>query len=247
MTLISFIKATIYSKIHLLKNQKMKTIKTFGLFVFLISLLITFAIPFQSCKPDDDDQKEEECDSCIIVFKPNIYLYPNEKTRLSVNLDFPKGGKVVTSVPEYGNGWKVTADKNGWIDDTYLYLFYESSQPDVWQQNEGWLVAKNQLKTFFTENLTDYGFAGREIQDFTDYWIPRLTTSEYYTIYPQTQDLIKTVIDLNCSPEPDNLMRLFYLIQEAGDNPENEPATPQTDHTFVRKGFFITEWGVILK
>jgi len=40
---------------------------------------------------------------------------------------------------------------------------------------------------------------------------------------------------------------LFYLIQEAGDNSENEPVAPQIRPTFVREGFFITEWGVILK
>jgi hypothetical protein len=125
-------------------------------------------------------------------------------------------------------------------------LFYESSQPDVWQQNQGWVVEKNLLEKFFTENLAEYGFAGREIQDFTDYWIPLLNSSEYYTIYPQTQELIESVIELDVSQEPDNLLRLFYLIQETDSIRENI-TEPQIDHSFERDGFFITEWGVVLK
>ena len=227
--------------------MNMKFIKSFGLIISVFSLFILLSMPFQSCKPDDEEKEDDGiCDSCVVVYKPNIYIYPLEQTELNITLYFPKGGNIITSIPEYQNGWRISVEPDGWINDSFYYLFYESRQPDVWQQNEGWMVEKNQLENFFVENLTEYGFAGREIQDFIDYWIPRLNNSEYYIIYPQTQEVIKTVIELDCSAEPDNLMRLFYLIQESYASKRVIPE-PQIDHTFERSGFFITEWGVVLK
>lgn len=226
----------------------MKSLKSYRFLILVFGLFFLFTLPFQGCKPDDEEKENDDgtCDSCAIVYKPNLYIYPQKKTQLNITLNFPKGGNIINSIPEYKNGWKVTVNPGGWINDSFYYLFYESRQPDVWQQNEGWVVEKNQLETFFTKNLAEYGFAGREIQDFTDYWIPLLNSSEYYAIYPQTQELIKTVIELDCSQEPDNLLRLFYLIQEPGESPENIPV-PQIDHTFKRNGFYMTEWGVVLK
>ena len=36
----------------------------------------------------------------FVAYKPNIYLYPIEKTQLTVKLQFPKGGKVIKSIPD---------------------------------------------------------------------------------------------------------------------------------------------------
>lgn len=227
----------------------MKPVQSFFPFALFLLTFITGSIFFQGCKPDDCDDENEpgECDTCIMVLKPNIYIYPEEKSQLEVILGFPKGGRVVTSIPEYGAGWNVSVDKNGLIDNTFNYLFYESSQPDVWQLTEGWVVKQDELKDFFVENMTLYGFSGTEISDFTDYWIPKLTYSDYFEIYPQNQQLIESVIQLNISKKPDNLLRLFYVVK-----PSNRPSgfvlpAPQIENSFKREGFFVTEWGVVLK
>lgn len=200
------------------------------------------SIPFQSCDPDDDDNG---CDTCNMVYKPNIYIYPNEQIQLTVKLDFPMGGKIVTSIPEYGTGWNISVDTNGLIDNTYSYLFYESTQPDIWQRNSGWIIKKIDLETFFRDNMTNYGFYGQEIDDFIDYWIPRLDNYPYFSICPQTADLIDDVIELSFSKQPDNVLRLFYVIRAYDVLPEKlvEP----TINSYKREGYFITEWGVILK
>ncbi|NOQ26981.1 MAG: hypothetical protein GQ564_16595 [Bacteroidales bacterium] len=219
----------------------MRTIKILGLpFLFIIYLMIS--IPFQSCDPDDDDNG---CDTCNMVYKPNIYIYPNEQIQLTVKLDFPMGGKIVTSIPEYGTGWNISVDTNGLIDNTYSYLFYESTQPDIWQRNSGWIIKKIDLETFFRDNMTNYGFYGQEIDDFIDYWIPRLDNYPYFSICPQTADLIDDVIELSFSKQPDNVLRLFYVIRAYDVLPEKlvEP----TINSYKREGYFITEWGVILK
>jgi hypothetical protein len=231
------------------KPTKMKSVQPKVLAALLLLLFIAGTLLFQNCKPDDCDEKEppEPCTNCAVVYKPNIYIYPEAKTQLEVTLGFPKGGKVVASIPEYRAGWNVSVDKNGLIDNTFGYLFYESSQPDVWQLTDGWVVKQTDLKDFFVENMTLYGFAGAEINDFTDYWIPKLVYAESFEIYPQNKQLIESVIQLNISKKPDHLLRLFYVVK-----PSNRPSgyvlsAPKIENSFKREGFFVTEWGVVLK
>lgn len=221
----------------------MKAIKNFG-FPFLFILYLMIAVPFQSCEPVDEFD-DSDCDTCAILFKPNIYIYPIEIIQLSVTLSFPLGGRVITSIPEYGTGWNVTVDTNGLIDGTYSYLFYESTQPDIWQESYGWVIKTTELESFFKENMLDYGFKGQEIDDFIDYWIPHLDEYPFYSIYPQTKTLIKDAVKLDFSNQPDNLLRLFYVVK--GHNIfQNELIEPTIDN-FKREGYFATEWGVILK
>jgi len=219
----------------------MKTIKILGLPLLILFYLI-FSVPFQSCEPDDD---KEECDTCNMVYKPNIYIYPTEQIDLCVKLNFPLGGGIVTSIPEYGTGWNINVDTSGLINNSYSYLFYESTQPDIWQRNDGWIIQTEKLESFFRQNMTEYGFNEKEIDDFIEYWIPRLNDYPLYLIYPQTKSEIDHVIQLDFSKQPDNILRLFYLIN--GQNQLQDKLTEPTIVNFKREGYFVTEWGVILK
>jgi len=181
----------------------------------------------------------------IVVYKPNIYIYPKIKTQLQVSLSFPQGGNVIKSIPDYGTGWNVTVEPSGLIDNAYGYLFYESKQPNVWQKQEGWILHKSELKAFFNRNMTEYGFKGQEITDFVDYWIP-LLSDEYYSIYPQEQTIINSVITLNISQKPENILRLYYLIEGSKIKPSSKITIPTIDKSFNRNGYFVTEWGVVL-
>jgi len=222
----------------------MRTIKFFGFSTVFIGLILLSTIPFQSCEPDDG---EEEDTSQIIAYKPNIYIYPNEETQLLVSIYFPKGGDILTSVPEYGNGWNINVDTNGLIDKTYNYLFYESKQPDIWQKSYGWIIKQADLEKFFKENMINYGFYGNEIQDFIEYWMPRLIDHKFYIIYPQNSLIINKAIELRFSKEPEKILRLFYVVHGYYTNPNIKLTVPRPDKIFDRKGFFVTEWGVILK
>ena len=221
----------------------MKAIKFLVLFFVVITYSITVST-LQGCKKDNSDT-DNQCDTCVVAYKPNIYLYPIENTELRVNLKFPKGGKVIKSIPEYGKGWNISVGTNGLINDSYPYLFYESSQPDIWQREYGWTIKVDELNLFFRNNLTNYGFKANEIEDFIDYWIPRLKEYDYYSIYPQTESIINKVIELNISKKPDNLLRLFYFV-EGHKNPEIKLKKPIIND-FDREDFFVTEWGVILE
>ena len=59
--------------------------------------------------------------------------------------------------------------------------------------------------------------------------------------------IIEKVINLNFSKKPDNLLRLFYVIQEVADITSSKLTEPKVDKLFEREGFFVVEWGVILK
>jgi len=182
--------------------------------------------------------------SWITVEKPNIYIYPQEDIDISLSLEFPQGGEVVQSTPAYNDGWFVHVESSGKIDHKYNYLFYEAAQPDVWQSAIGWCVAKESLAEFFHNNMQSYNFATNEMADFIDYWVPRLANYDFYIIYPQNDKIIKEVIKLNFSMQPENLNRLYYVIT---GKTEFKVIEAPSITAFPRDGFTVVEWGVIQK
>ncbi len=175
--------------------------------------------------------------------KPNIYIYPEEQMDLDVNIIFPHGGEVTASIPNYKGGWKnLSIEFSGKINNEFTYLFYESSNPDLCQYKEGWLIAQKDLENFFIQNLTETGFEGQEIIDFTDYWIPLLTDHPCYAIYPQYNEQLSKMVELEFSIKPDNLLRLIYALEGQQDDSIilSEPEIPD----FKREGFYVVEWGV---
>jgi hypothetical protein len=181
----------------------------------------------------------------MVVWKPNIYLYPEETIELDVEILFPHGGQITTAIPDYSDGWHVSVEPSGVIDGQYEYLFYESSQPDYGQYDTGWVVAREGLEDFFSNNMAQTGFNQKEIDDFVDYWIPILTYYPYYAIYPQYNDELDQMIQLEFSTQPQSLIRLIYSVRGLADNNFSlqEPVIPP----FAREDFTVAEWGVILK
>ncbi len=219
----------------------MKKVTTKIGFTVIVTLFITNIFIIQSC---DKKVPEPDCGDTCTYEKPNIYFFPEENIQIDVQLNFPLGGEVIKSEPLYKDGWSVQIDTTGLIDNTYGFLFYESKQPNVLQFEKGWHVKKKNLQAFFKSNLEEYGFGSREIKDFIDYWIPLLTNSNYYIIYPQEKDIINKSIELSISIKPDNILRLFYFIQETNESKVNITAPEIED--FKKEGFYVTEWGVIL-
>lgn len=180
-----------------------------------------------------------------IMLKPNIYLYPETTINLTVTLEFPSGGGVIDSDPDYVDGWQITVEPTGLIDGLYEYLFYESVQPDYGQYEAGWVVARGDLEAFFRTNLAQTGFVQNEIDDFIEYWIPRLIEDPYFAIYPQYSEQLDRMVRLNFSQPPDNLIRLIYAVRGLADN--FLQLSPPQIPLFSRDGFTAAEWGVILQ
>lgn len=60
--------------------------------------------------------------------KPNIYLYPETETEITVTFEKPE--YLTSSIPDYTGAWTVTAFPDGKLTDamgnSYGYLFYEA-------------------------------------------------------------------------------------------------------------------------
>jgi len=184
-------------------------------------------------------------DDTLRVYKPNIYLYPQSATRVNVRLDVPQGGAIVESDPEYIDGWNVWVEPTGLINRKLDYLFYECRLPLSLSLSEGWKISQTRLECFFTQNMRENGFNDREIGDFIQYWMPLLNEYPCYTIYPLQTRRVNALLPLNISPPPDNLLRLWYVVEGADSNTEL-PVTPVRAPDFTRRGFCVAEWGVIL-
>jgi hypothetical protein len=217
---------------------------------YLLLLVISLAALLLGCNEDSTDPKVKYAishgdTSEVISRKPNIYIYPTKELKLTVNLSFPNGGQLLESIPNYGNGWEISVKTNGIINETYHYLFYECKFPDMTQNKFGWLVANTELEQFFRNNMSLSGFNENEIKDFTEYWIPLLKDYKYYEIYPQYKNTLDKMSFISFSETPLNIFRLQYVIKGRNDN-NIILLAPQLE-TARREGFFVMEWGVILK
>ncbi len=176
----------------------------------------------------------------VQVDAPNIYLYPESQTDISVSLAFPSGGGIILSDPPYNTGWNVNVSPEGLIDGHFDYLFYEAKVGMPLQHTYGWLLDGSKLEQELRQLLLIQNFVGREIDDFIDFWLPRINGSAWYAICPQDVELMST---LTISPKPDTILRALYTIRPI-DRKVNL-ITPPKNINFERLGFTIVEWGVI--
>jgi len=176
----------------------------------------------------------------IQVDAPVVYLYPEEEMNIDVKIDLHSRGRITESEPEYGDGWSVYATPEGLINGMYPYLFYEAVMSVPLNHKEGWLLEGANLESELRSLLKEYGFIGKEIDDFMEFWLPIITGSSWYAVYPQDAD---ELITLDITPVPDNVLRGLFLIRPL-DQPINiiEPSVPDN---FERHGFTVVEWGVV--
>ncbi len=172
---------------------------------------------------------------------PNLYLYPEAETDVRVTLGFPQGGRVVASEPPYGDGWQVHITPDGVVDGRYPYLFYEAALPWRVQTRQGWVLPGDDLEGGLRSLLGGLGFAGREIDDFVQYWVPLLEGEAAWALYPQDADALAPVA---IQPPPARLRRLWLLARPLS---QVQPLlAPAPWPTFERQGYYGLEWGMIL-
>ena len=175
--------------------------------------------------------------------KPVIYLYPEEQTDVSVKVDFPFGGELTCTYPEYGEGWNVTAMPDGTLYDSdgdeYYCLYWEGMTGDVMDDSRGFCVKGSDTADFLREKLMYIGLSAREANEFIIYWLPRMQDNEYNIITLHTADYAASV-PLTVSPAPDTQIRVF-MTYRASDEPVDIPE--QTLPHFDRNGFTLVEWG----
>lgn len=175
------------------------------------------------------------------AYKPVIYLYPEKKTEVTVNLMLD--GKLTCTYPAYNSGWTVTALPNGTLTDkngqTYNYLYWEGETNAQYDLSKGFCVKGEDTAKFLETALVDLGLNRREANEFIVYWLPHMEQNPYNIISFQT-DAYTDAAELNINPAPDTFIRVFMAWQ-ASDSfveiPEQKLSAP------VRTGFTVVEWG----
>ncbi len=175
--------------------------------------------------------------------KPVIYLYPEEKTDVSVKVRF-KNGKFTCTYPEYKNGWNVTAYPDGKIvnkadNDEYSYLYWEGEGEMKYDFDTGFVVKREDTAEFLKEKLSYMGLTAREYNEFIVYWLPIMQKNEYNLISFQTDNYDESA-KLDIMPAPDSVIRVFMAFRKA--DPETV-VKEQKLEKFERKGFAVVEWG----
>lgn len=175
--------------------------------------------------------------------KPVIYLYPKEKTEISVNICL-KNGEFAFVYPSFDkdNTWNVIADETGNIihkGKNLRYLFWETDFYPSLNLRQGFIVRKDDFISFFESKLSQLGLNSSEISEFIVYWIPKLQVYDLVQISFQFEEF-QDICPLTITPQPDTLIRVFFAavpLTSIADIEEQELPT------LSRKGFTVVEWG----
>jgi hypothetical protein len=181
------------------------------------------------------------------IAKPVIYLYPEEKQDVSVQINFQ--GKIIADYPRYDKaikGWKVTAYPDGHLIDhrdnqEYSYLFWEGKLdiPVDWDFSKGFVVKGENTREFLQQILPRIGLTPKEYNEFIVYWYPLMKDNSYNLIHFANEQYAKTA-PLTITPKPDSMLRVFMVFKALDKKIEIEP---QVISSFERKGFTVVEWG----
>lgn len=176
-----------------------------------------------------------------VNYKPVIYLYPEEKTEVSVKLELDGG--LTCTYPKYNDGWVVTAEPDGTLTDnkgqTYNYLYWEGKTYAQYDLTKGFCVKGEDTAKFLEDALKQVGLNRKEANEFIVYWLPLMQDNKYNIISFQT-DIYTDAAKLTVTPNPDTLIRVFMAWQSS----ENYVELPEQHLTAPeRNGFTVIEWG----
>lgn len=179
--------------------------------------------------------------------KPVIYLYPEQETKVNVQLSF--NGTLTSTYPTLpSEGWTVTAQPDGTLTDeegrSYRYLFWEGVADVDWKQDSGFLVKAEDAREFLEESLTQLGLNELEQNDFITYWLPKLEKNgESFVTFAAEQYTDNAI--LTVTPQPDSVLRVEMLISKVDDSNRAafQKLLEQELPRFEREGFVLVEWG----
>jgi hypothetical protein len=196
-----------------------------------------------------DDPIEISLEPRMVVKKPAIYLYPEQKMQIEVIHSFK--GKILNTYPAYDNSWKVIAEPNGRLFNTrdnryYQYLFWDgvyAFSPDHYQYKSGFYVRSEDYVSFLQTKLVAIGLNDNEINDFIVYWLPAMSHYQNCFVHFRVNDNIDGSSALEIKPAAQTTIRVFMEFSGV-DDINGAPELPeQVLPTFVRKGFTLVEWG----
>ncbi len=204
--------------------------------IFIYMLIIFCMIFLVSCV--DDDYEEDT----NVNYKPVIYLYPEEETKINVVLNY--NGKLICTYPESDGTWDIIANPDGTLinledNKEYSYLFWEGITDTDYDFSEGFVVKGEDMKDFLQEKLAYMGLTPKEYNEFIVYWLPLMKDNKYNLISFQGE-IYTNSAKLTITPSPESILRVFMAYKEI-----DEPIQikEQELKPFERKGFTVIEWG----
>lgn len=179
-----------------------------------------------------------------MAYKPIIYIYPKEKTKVNVKLI--NSSRLTTTYPKYDDGgWNVIAQPNGMLKDiktnkNYYGLYYEGNNHNVTMKKDGFIVKGKDTINFLEEKLEILGLNERESNEFIIYWLPKLEKNKYNYIRFETLEEIEDYMPLEITPKPDTIIRILmdYKPLKEKIKIKKQELTPQK-----RNGYSVIEWG----
>lgn len=211
--------------------------------IFIVILFINLLTKKTEVK-ESGNQIQNEFDMEISIDKPVIYLYPEEKTEVTVKL--ANKDKLTTVYPEYNDIWKMIAYPDGTLVDEktgreYYSLYYESENTKEYDGlKDGFVVKNEDIVKFLEEKLSILGLNDKEAEEFIIYWLPKLQQNEYVYFRFQTMEEIEENMPLLISPKPDTMIRVMMEWKGLDEYIKvQEQQLTQVD----REGFAVVEWG----
>ncbi len=201
-----------------------------------LALAIIFMVALVACEDNGVNPDPEE----DIALKPVIYLYPEEETEVTVNLDY--NGEFIFTYPEYNGGWEVTAYPDGTITHNgreYSYLFWDGNNNFDLDLSKGFVVKGEDTEEFLVEKLAYLGLTPTEYNEFIVFWLPKMVGNEYNLISFQQEAYTDNAV-LTIEPTPDSVQRVFMAFKALDEKIEIEEQVLQP---FTREGFSVIEWG----
>lgn len=202
---------------------------------------------------DDFDIPTSSCSwmNCSDV-KPIIYLYPKEKTKINVKLDYK--WEIFADYPEYDESikwWNVIAYPDGKIIDNrdnkeYSYLFWEWNPEEKinWDLSKGFIVKWKDAREFLQAKLIEIWLTPKEYNEFIVYWYPIMMKNKYNLVH-FAEKQYTDYAPLTITPKQDSMLRVFMVLKPLEEKIKIEE---QKLKHFERKWFTVVEWGgTILK
>jgi len=229
------------------KKQVIKTnyklILFISIIIFMIYKLLTNAWFFLN----DNEEINANDIWHMVDKKPVIYLYPEQKSNISVKLDYK--WTIIADYPKYDDEikwWEVIANPDSTIinkvdNKEYSYLFWEWIPSEKIDRNidKGFVVKWTETREFLQEILPKIWLTPKEYNEFIVYWYPILQNNPYNLIHFSWKQYTDSAI-LETNPKYDSILRVFMLSKSLDKPIEIET---QTFDKFERKWFTVVEWG----
>lgn len=201
------------------------------------------AFLFVTLPIDDNSKITTLISEPLLVKKPIIYFYPEEKMELDVK--FVDENRLLTTYPKYNNGWHLNLNENGNFtvdgsDREYYALYFDEQSNFECTFEEGFYVTKENAMSFLEEKMDYMGFTNRETDEFIMYWLPILEENEKSLVYFEQTDDRNLECPLEFSTNPDTFIRTIIHIKKVYS--EVEIKEQELTH-YERTGFVVTEWG----